>query len=80
MRAISETAAHALLADAAALFGRSTEQVALRGRPEREVVAAAQRADLLVLARDGERERPGPRSIGHRARFVDHVTCRVLLV
>jgi hypothetical protein len=34
-----------------------------------------------VLARDGERERPGPRSIGHRARFVlDHVTCRVLLV
>ena len=62
-------------------LGRSTDSVALRGRPEREVVAAALRADLLVLARDGDHARPGPRSIGHSARFVlDHVTCRVLLV
>ncbi|MDX6597456.1 MAG: hypothetical protein QOE87_1343 [Gaiellales bacterium] len=81
MRAVSDSAAQALLAEAAALFGRSTEQVALRGRPEHEVVGAAGRADLLVLARDGERGRPGPHSIGRHVRFVlDHVTCRVLLV
>ena len=80
-RAISEDAARALLADAAAAFGRSSEQVALRGRAEHEVVAAAARAELLVLARDGDRGRPGPKSIGHAARFVlDHVTCRVLLI
>jgi hypothetical protein len=53
----------------------------LRGRSEHEVVTAAARADLLVLARDGDRGRPGPKSIGHAARFVlDHVTCRVLLI
>jgi hypothetical protein len=81
LRAISESAARALLADAAALFGRSAEQISLRGRVEHEVVAAAARVDLLVLARDGDRTRPGPKSIGHAARFVlDHVTCRVLLV
>ncbi len=81
LRSISESAARALLADAAALLDRSCEQVALRGRAEREVVAAAQRADLLVFARDGERGHAGPKSIGHAARFVlDHVTCRVLLV
>jgi hypothetical protein len=81
LRAISESSARALLADAAALFGRSSEQVALRGRSEHEVVTAAARADLLVLARDGDRARPGPKSIGHAARFViDHVTCRVLLI
>ena len=81
LRSISDDAARALLADAAALLGRSAEQVALRGRPEHEVVGAASRADLLVMSRDGDRSRPGPKSVGHAARFVlDHVTCRVLLV
>jgi hypothetical protein len=81
LREISESAARALLADAAAQLGRGAEQVALRGRPEREVVAAAARADLLVMSRDGERGRPGPKSVGHAARFVlDHVPCQVLLV
>jgi nucleotide-binding universal stress UspA family protein len=81
MRSISEDAARALLGDAATLLGRSAEQVALRGRAEQEVVAAAARADLLVLSRDGDPSRPGPKSVGHVARFVlDHVTCRVLLV
>jgi hypothetical protein len=81
LRAISEGAARALLAEAAARLARGAEQVALRGRPEHEVVAAAARADLLVLSRDGDRARPGPKSVGHAARFVlDHVTCRVLLV
>jgi hypothetical protein len=37
--------------------------------------------DILVLARDGDRERLGPRSVGPAARFVvDHAPCRVLLI
>jgi hypothetical protein len=51
------------------------------GRVEREVVAACADAGLLVLARDGDRTRLGPRSLGHATRFVlDHAPCRVLLV
>ncbi|MYR60315.1 universal stress protein, partial [Streptomyces sp. SID625] len=51
------------------------------GRVEREVVAAAEDADLLVLARDGERARLGPHSLGPAVRFaVDHAPCPVLLV
>ena len=51
------------------------------GRVEREVVAACEGADLLVLARDGDDERLGPKSLGQHARFVvDHAPCRVLLV
>jgi nucleotide-binding universal stress UspA family protein len=77
----AEEEAVALLADAAARLGRDAERVALRGRPEEEVLAALGDADLLVLARDGERDRPGPRSIGHATRFVlDHAPCDVLLV
>ncbi len=38
-------------------------------------------ADLLVLARDGDRERLGPRSLGPATRFViDHAPCQVLLI
>jgi hypothetical protein len=70
LREISESAARTLLADAVVLLGRSAEQVALRGRPEREVVAAAARADLLVMSRDGDRSRPGPKSAGHAARSI----------
>ena len=81
IRAISDEAAHALLEDARERIGRPAETVARRGRVEREVVAAAQDADLLVLARDGDRERLGPKSLGPPARFVvDHAPCRVLLV
>jgi hypothetical protein len=36
---------------------------------------------VLVLARDGDRERLGPRSLGPATRFViDHAPCRVLLI
>ena len=81
LRAVSDEEAAALLRDAAALLGRDAELVARRGRVEREVVAAAAEADLLVLARDGDRARPGPKSLGPPARFVvDHAPCRVLLV
>jgi nucleotide-binding universal stress UspA family protein len=81
LREISEEAAQELLADARERLGRPAELVSLRGRVEHEVVGAAQDADLLVLARDGDRDRLGPHSLGPPARFVvDHAPCRVLLV
>lgn len=57
--------------------------LARHGRLEREVVTAAAEAgaDLLVVARDGERHRLGPHSLGPATRFVvDHAPCAVLLV
>jgi len=77
---LSEDAAEALLDDAAARLGRPARTEIRRGRVEREVVAACDGADLLVLARDGERKL-GPPSLGRHQRFVvDHAPCRVLLV
>jgi nucleotide-binding universal stress UspA family protein len=81
LRAISEEAAAALLAAARDRWGRSATTVSLRGNVEREVVAAAEGMDLLLLARDGDRTRPGPHSLGPAARYVvDHASCRVVLV
>ncbi len=79
--AISEQAAHELLADAQTRLGRPATVQALRGRVKHEVVAAAESMDILVLARDGDREWLGPRSLGPDARFVvDHAPCQVLLI
>ena len=51
------------------------------GRVEREVVAAAADADMLVVVRDGDHTRLGPRSLAPPTRFVvDHAPCPVLLV
>ena len=70
-----------ILDAAAARLGREADQEVRRGRPEREVVAACANVDLLVLARDGDRSRLGPRSLGHHTRFVvDHAPCQILLV
>jgi nucleotide-binding universal stress UspA family protein len=78
---ISEQAARELLTEAQTRLGRPASREARRGRVEHEVVAAAERMDILVLARDGDRERLGPRSLGPTARFVvDHAPCRVLLI
>ena len=53
----------------------------IAGRPERAVVAASARADLLIVARDGDRARLGPKSLSKTTRFVvDHAACPVLLV
>lgn len=61
--------------------GREVRREVRQGRPEREVVAACADVDLLVLARDGDRSRLGPRSLGHHTRFVvDHAPCQILLV
>lgn len=72
-----------LLDAAEARVGRPARRVQRAGRVEREVVAAAEevRADLLVVARDGDRSRLGPKSLGPATRFVvDHAPCPVLLV
>ena len=78
----SAAASAAGLLDAAAeRLGLPCEQISRTGRTEREVVAAAAGADLLIMARDGDRSRLGPRSLGRATRFaVDHAPCPVLLV
>lgn len=70
---------------AAALPAARIAHLVAQGRPEQEIVAAAQRlkADAIVLCarpRTGPTE-PGPRSVGHVARFVlDHSPAPVLLI
>jgi nucleotide-binding universal stress UspA family protein len=45
------------------------------------VVATAERADLLIIARDGDLTHLGHKSLGPVSRFVvDHAPCPVLLV
>jgi nucleotide-binding universal stress UspA family protein len=84
MQEIADSEASDLLAAAAARLGReNVEQIAIRGgRVEQEIVrAVAQNVDVLVAARDGDRSRLGPHSLGHVTRFVvDHAPCAVLLV
>ncbi|GAA4516958.1 hypothetical protein GCM10023191_088630 [Actinoallomurus oryzae] len=78
---LSEAAAEDLLRAAGERLGRPAAVLRRRGRVEREVVRAAEDADLLICARDGDRERLGPRSLGPAARFVvDHAPCPVLVV
>ncbi|MEV7322275.1 universal stress protein [Streptomyces sp. NPDC093970] len=76
-----DTSAAELLDAAEARLGRPCLRVERTGRVEREVVAAAEGADLLIVARDGDRSRLGPHSLGKAVRFaVDHAPCPVLLV
>jgi nucleotide-binding universal stress UspA family protein len=79
LAAMAETAASELLGAAAARLGRPCQQLRRLGRPEHEVVTAAQEAALLVVAREGAAA--GPKSLGKTARFVvDHAACPVLLI
>jgi nucleotide-binding universal stress UspA family protein len=81
MADVAATSAAELLEAAAQRLGRPCERIARTGRTEREVVAAAAGADLLIMARDGDRSRLGPKSLGRDTRFaVDHAPCPVLLV
>lgn len=81
LEALGGTSATALLDAAAERLGRPCVREERSGRVEREVVAAAEGAGLLVLARDGDRSRLGPKSLGPAVRFaVDHAPCPVLLV
>ncbi|QMU76891.1 universal stress protein [Streptacidiphilus sp. PB12-B1b] len=82
VEALEEAAAAALLAAAAERLNHPGVTCRHRhGRVEREVVREADTADLLICVRDGDRNRLGPRSLGHATRFVvDHAPCAVLLV
>jgi nucleotide-binding universal stress UspA family protein len=78
---ITTEAGRELLSAAAEQLARPCTSVLRHGRVEREVVAAADGADLLIVARDGDRHRLGPKSLGRASRFVvDHAPCSVLLV
>jgi nucleotide-binding universal stress UspA family protein len=80
LRAIAAEEAQALLESAQSRLGRAAQLDSRRGRVEREVVAACEDAEVLVVARDGE-ARVGPKSLGPHTRFVvDHAPCQVLLV
>ncbi len=73
--------AQALLDQAVAALGRPCEAQLRTGFTEREVTAAAAAIDLLIVARDGDRTRLGPRSLGRHTRFViDHAPCTVAVV
>jgi nucleotide-binding universal stress UspA family protein len=79
-RLAAESAAE-LLDRAQERLGRRARRDVRTGRVEREVVAACERADLVICARDGDRSRLGPHSLGPATRFVvDHTPCQVLLV
>jgi nucleotide-binding universal stress UspA family protein len=78
---LGSVSAAELPAAAAERLGRPCTRLERTGRVEHEVVADAGDADLLVLARDGDRARLGRHSLGRAVRFaVDHAPCPVLLV
>jgi len=78
---LAAESAEDLLRSAADRLGRPCTRTERTGRVEREVVAAAEGRDLLILARDGDRTHLGPHSLGPASRFVvDHAPCPVLLV
>jgi nucleotide-binding universal stress UspA family protein len=81
VESLSADAAAELLEAAAHRLGRPAGRRPVHGRVERQVVQAAANADLLICARDGDRSRLGPHSLGPATRFaVDHAPCAVLLV
>ena len=78
---LGAASARDLLEAAASRLGRPCTTQERHGRVEREVVAAAEGAGLLIVARDGDDARLGPKSLGPASRFVvDHAPCPVLLV
>jgi nucleotide-binding universal stress UspA family protein len=78
---LAEREGRDLLDAAAAALARQCRAELRHGRIEREVVAAAEGEDLLVVARDGDLRRLGPHSFNPATRFVvDHAPCAVLLV
>lgn len=73
--------AEELLRRAATRLGRDARTAVLTGRTERAVIGAADGADWFVMARDGDRSRLGPSSLGRAARFIiDHAPCTVELI
>ena len=78
---LSRSAAQELLDQAVAALGRPCVALLRTGFTERVGTAAAAAIDLLIVARDGDRTRLGPRSLGRHTRFViDHAPCTVAVV
>ncbi len=78
---LAATSAADLLEAAAQRLAAPCARLSRQGRVEREVVITAEGADLLIVGRDGDLARLGPKSLGKQARFVvDHAPCPVLLV
>ncbi|WP_069816505.1 universal stress protein [Streptomyces sp. TP-A0874] len=78
---LSRSASDELLEAAARRLERPAARLRRHGRVERVVVEAADGADLLVCARDGDLRTLGPHSLGPATRFVvDHAPCPLLLV
>jgi nucleotide-binding universal stress UspA family protein len=78
---LAQASAADLMEAAARRLGRPSDRLEIDDYAERAVVAASAGADLLIVARDGDRSRLGPKSLGKTTRFVvDHAACPVLLV
>jgi nucleotide-binding universal stress UspA family protein len=78
---LAARSAAGLLDAAAGRLGRPSGRIERTGNLEREVVTAAAGATLLIVSRDGDRSRLGPKSLGKATRFVvDHAPCPVLVV
>jgi nucleotide-binding universal stress UspA family protein len=78
---ISNEAAAELLQAAHERLDRDADGEVRRGRLERVVLELAERADLLLCARDGDFDHRGPHNLAPPTRFVvDHAPCAVLLV
>ena len=81
LQVLGRALAAELLEAAGRRLGQPCERMEIQGQTERAVVAASAHADLLIVARDGDRSRLGPKSLGKATRFVvDHAACPVLLV
>jgi nucleotide-binding universal stress UspA family protein len=81
LEALASVSAADLVEAAARRLGRPCDRLEIEDHTERAVVAASAGADLLIVARDGDRSRLGPKSLGKATRFVvDHAACPVLLV
>lgn len=81
LKDLSEESAERALAKALSLIELSCESKLLKGPTARVVVEECEWADVLILARDGDRSRLGPRSIGRNSRFViDHAPCSVTII
>ena len=78
---LAATSAAELLDAAALRLNHPCARVECDGDPRQEVLKVASGAGLLIVARDGDQTRLGPKSLGKVIRFVvDHAPCPVLLV
>ncbi|MFT8394488.1 universal stress protein [Propionibacterium sp.] len=78
---MAEVGAEDLLRKASLRLGTEAATRVVVGHAEQAIPRAADEAEWLVMARDGDRSRLGPRSLGRAARFIiDHAPCTVELI